>query len=108
MRLSKSIAYCHTCRKQRAYHRFFVGHEVCSICTSCGAEQKASYEPVNRGDAGMLCPGCHSSRKVQIEPGRWRCLECSSHFERPDTGYCDHRPVKNAQKNEARQRGKGR
>lgn len=97
-----SIAYCHTCRKQRRYWR--------GLCTSCGSDCKASYEPVQRQSAGMICPGCHSSRKVEVSRGRWRCLTCSSLFERPDFGpYVVHQqPDKSAEQNERHRRRKGR
>lgn len=92
------VSYCHPCRCRR---RFWNG-----LCSSCGHPQKASYEPVRRESAGMICPACHSSRKTETEPGRYRCLECSSVYERPDTGYVDDRPEQNAIKNEAHRRNR--
>ncbi len=88
--------HCRICRRQRLFQF--------GLCTSCGHPASASYEPKPKDSANQLrCPSCGSSRKTEQEKGRYRCLECSGIYERPDLGYVDDRPVENAIRNEARE-----
>lgn len=100
MTVTKTQGYCHPCRAQRIYFN--------GLCLSCGHAASKSHEPVKRESAGTICPGCQSLETIPLVGAQYRCKECGSRFELPDTdaGIFGLNPLKTAQQNEASRRGK--
>ena len=71
------------------------------VCLGCGTPVANAIDRNKPKRARPTCPICGPRPKVsEVQPGRFECGGCRSHFEADDVGYVDTRPDVNAEKRE--------